>query len=442
MRDTKRVPILLAAALTASACGLLDVDNPNNLVEQSIRNPSAASSVVSGAQALTALAVSSMWQPYLVASDELFWIGSRDAWLALDQGFVSDPANEFTDAAFPSLGQARWMSDEAVEIMNEHLAEDPSADNEHELARANLFAGIAYMLVGEVQQDFAFSDKTEDGPPVGPDQMYTVLDQAVAYLDAAVSGAQALGDAELELRATAVRARAKFSRAVWDKIKPTPNTGAPLVESSGAVSDALAAIAQAGGVTADWDYDFHYSASTVGNVMASSVNDRKENQIDPALVTLTAQNDVGGIRLHDPIDDVADPALKKRIESFKDGAFDSKGSQYSPLTVVSTRVLHLIVAEDALARGDMEAFTTHVNHVRAMDGLTPFSGQIAAMDMLQHERRVNATFMGLRLADMYRFGIVDPRWQPNGDTRTAPGTLLPITLVEVRANCYLNGLGC
>ncbi len=140
-------------------------------------------------------------------------------------------------------------------------------------------------------------------------------------------------------------------------------------------------------------------------------------------------------------DDVSDPALKKRIESSKDGAYDSKGSQYSPLTVVSTRVLHLIVAEDALARGDMEGFTTHVNHVRAMDGLTPFSGQIAAMDMLQHER-VNATFMGLRLADMYRFGIVDPRWQPNGDTRTAPGTLLPITLVEVRANCYLNGLGC
>jgi hypothetical protein len=77
-----------------------------------------------------------------------------------------------------------------------------------------------------------------------------------------------------------------------------------------------------------------------------------------------------------------------------------------------------------------------------MDGDTPYSGQIPALDMLNHERRTNLAVTGLRLADMYRFGIRDPDWQPNSDAVQTPGMMMPITLVEVRANCHLNGLGC
>ena len=49
-----------------------------------------------------------------IATDEITWIGSRDAWGQLDQGFVSNPANEFTDAAFPVLAQARWLADQGI----------------------------------------------------------------------------------------------------------------------------------------------------------------------------------------------------------------------------------------------------------------------------------------------------------------------------------------
>lgn len=428
---------VLTFALALGGCDLLDVDNPNNLVEESIRREAAANAVVNGAQALVADAVSQIWQPYLVASDEFYWIGSRDAWLSLDQGFLSDPANEFVDGAFPSIAQARWMADEAVEILTEHVANTPTDAMKTDLARAHLFAGIIYMIVGEVQEDFAISDKTEDGPPIGPSNMYQMLDQAISHLDQAVTGTT--GD--LQTQALAARARAKHSRAIWDKIRPSP-AGDPLVSSQSAVDDALAVIAAAGGVTADWNYNFHYSASTVGNSMAGWINDRKENQVDLSLVTVTAANDIDQIALMDPIDDVPDPALEMRIGTFKDGPFNSKGSQYSPMTVASTRLMHLIAAEHALANGDDAGFATHVNHVRAMDDLTPYSGQIPAMDMLQHERRVNLFVMGLRLSDMYRFGIVDPRWEAAGDAIGAPGTRLPITLVEIRANCHLNGLGC
>ena len=84
----------------------------------------------------------------------------------------------------------------------------------------------------------------------------------------------------------------------------------------------------------------------------------------------------------------------------------------------------------------------HINHIRALDGLTPFSGQISEMEMLQHTRRVNVLLQGLRLADMYRWGLTDPQWQGASAALSQPGTMLPISIIELRANWHLNGLGC
>ena len=301
----------VAAALTLSACGLLDVNNPNNLVETSIEQPAAATAVVNGSQALVFQAIGYIWSPYEVASDEFFWIGSRDAWGSLDQGFVSDPSNEFTDAAYPYIAQARWMGDKAVAILEEHVAEDPSFSEE--LARAHLYDGIIYMIVGEAQQDFTISDKREAGPPVGPEMMYTMLDKAIEHLDAAVSG----GTDEVKMQAMAMRARAKASRAIWDKIKPTPNTGAPLVSSAGAVADAKSLIALAGGNSAEWNFNIHYGTSTIDNDFAFEANSRKENQVDTRLGDLDVSNDITtiGARVSDR---TADPGLRRRCEIFKD----------------------------------------------------------------------------------------------------------------------------
>lgn len=439
---TKRIKhsvVALAAALALTGCdNLLDVDNPNNLVEESIRQRAAASAVVNGALSLTASSISQVWQPYLVASDEFYWIGSRDAWLGLDQGFVADANNEFTDAAFPSMGQARWMGDEAIKILEKHVADLPNDKAmKRDLARANLFSGIMYMVIGEIQEDFAFSNKTQDGAPVGPANMSKVLDDAIKRLDKAAQLFGELGATQDVLTTRAVRARAKHSRAVWNKLNPAANTSAPYVD--GGADDAAFVVANA---AADWVYGFTYSSGTVGNTMASNVNDRKENQIDRSLVTVNAANDVSGIALRDPIDNVLDPVVTAKVRRWKGGNVTDKGGPYSPLDLVSTRMMHLILAESELAKGNNAGFTTHINHVRSMDSLTPYAGQIPAKDMLNHARRVNTLFMGLRLADMYRFGIKDSKWQPNAQTMTAPGTMLPITIIEIRANCHLNGLGC
>jgi hypothetical protein len=426
------------AVVAFAGCDLLDVDNPNNLVEESIRSQAAASAVVNGSEALVSSALSQIWQPYLVASDEMYWIGSRDAWLELDKGFVSNVNNEFTDGAFPSVGQARWMADEAVEILTEHASADASFSSE--LARAQLFAGMIYMVIGEVMEDFAFSDKTEDGPAIGPSNMSQVLDDAITYLNAAVSGLS--GD--MKVKAQAVRARAIQSRAIWDRVNPASGSFSP-VNVASAEADALAVITAAGGVTSDWNYDLTYSSASVGNDMAGWINDRKENQFDLTLVTVDAAKDISGIAITDPIDGTADMGFMKRLQAWKESDdVTVKGGVYPPLTVASARQMHLILAENALANTDAAGFEAHINHVRAMDGDTPWTAAsgVSDVDILHHERRTNLAIMGLRLADMYRFGVDAAEWEPNSPAVTTPGTMLPITAIEIRANCHLNGLGC
>lgn len=432
---------VLAAVPLLAGCDLLDVNNPNDLVEDDIRQEAAANAVVNGAQTLVASSVSQSWQPYLVASDEMYWIGSRDAWLSLDQGAVSDPLNEFIDGPFPAMGQGRWMSDQAIEILTEHHGNNPTKEITTDLARANFYSGIMYMVIGEIQEDFAFSNKKESGAPVGPANMHQVLDGAITRLTAAIDGFRSQGETDMAIQAMAVRARARQSRAIWDAINPAPS-GNGLVNSADAGADAAAVIAAVGGNSADWTFNLEYSVGSRSNSMASWVNNRKENQIDLSIVTVNSANDIDGIALQDPIDNVDDPAVIKWLNQWKGGNYLTKGGVYPPLTVASTRMMHLILAENALAGGNSEAFRTSINHIRALDELTPFSGQIEDLEMLKHTRRVNVLLQGLRLADMYRFGIRDPKWLATNPTIAKPGEMLPISIVEIRANCHLNGLGC
>ena len=442
MKNRIKASVLtVVTALTLSGCGdLLDVNNPNNLVEESISQAAAASAVVNGSLSLVSSAISQIWQPYLVTSDEVYWIGSREAWLALDQGFIGNPENEFSDGAFPSVGRGRWMADQAIKILQGHASGDPSFN--YDLARANHFAGIMYTVIGEVMEDFAFSDKTESGAPVGPGNMSSVLNSGISYLDAAISSYESLGNADRAVAAKAMRARAHQSRAIWDVINPTASGTFTTVNASAAAADAQAVITAAGGNSADVEYDLVYSSGSQTNSMGGWINDRKENQYSTQLVTLDANNNRTGVAMMDPIDNIVDPAVTKRMKSWGCGAADGNCGPYSPLTISSTRLMHLILAENALAGGDGATFTTHINHIRAMDGLTAFSGQISNNDMLQHTRRANTMIMGLRLADMYRFGLTDPKWEAQSDAISTPGEMLPITIIEIRANCHLNGQGC
>jgi hypothetical protein len=428
----------LVLGLALPACNILDVNNPNSLTEESIDAPAAATALVNGAVAAVYRGISNQWLGYLMATDEIVWIGSRDAWSQLDQGFVSNPANEFTDAAFPLITQGRWLADRAVTTLDAHVAATPTTALKTDQARAYLMAGLMYTIIGETQEDFVFGDKQEGEAALGATKMNTVLDQAIAKLDKAVAISTEVNNAELITRSLAIRARAKHSRAIWDKVKPTVNTAAPLVSNAGAVADANAVI---GRVAATWRFQLTFSSATLSNFMASEINSRGEQQFDTTSivsVNKAAPKTILGVKLQDPIDNKPDPRIVTFLQEWKTNTnIGVAGDIYSALTVASVKHMRLILAEDALARNDMAAFTTHINAVRAIDGLTPFSGQISAINMLRHERRAALFVTGVRLLDMFRFGVKDPIWHAQSDLFTKPGTLLPITCIERNSNSNL-----
>lgn len=433
-----RTPVLaVAAVFTLSGCDLLDVNNPNNLTEESVQLESAANGMANGSLRLVSDAVGSVWEGPAVVSDELYWTGSRDAWGQLDQGFISNPENEFTDAAFPNLGQAVWMAQEAVDVIQTHVDNNPGSESfALDLARAQFFNGIILMVTGESQDDMTFSDKMVDGPAVGPANMSSVLDQAITNLDAAITGFGALGEGDLVIAARAVRARAHMSRVIWDQINPTATVGGAL-SFDAALADAAAVIAAEPG---DYAYEFVYSSASAGCSMCGNINNRGENQIDESLADNTgpgATGRTGDVALLDPVDGAPDETVARFLAGFGDDSFLS-------LPIAGTRLMRLILAEDALQAGDAVTFETHIDALRALDGKADFTsgGAVADLAMLQHERRVNTILKGLRLQDMYRWGISDPLWQGVSDAVQRPGTMLPITIVEIRANCNLNGQGC
>lgn len=418
----------MGVGLSFTACDILDVENPNNLVEEDILVPTAASAVVNGALASTMRGIETMSLPYMVISDEVQWIGSRDAWGQLDNGVVSDPNNEFTDAAFPDLAQARWMADRAVEVVQGHVDENPGDEAfALELARAKFIAGMVYSTVPQFMEDFVFSNKTDAGEPVGAAQMATLFDQAVAYFQEAETEAMALGNMDLANRALAWRAQTRHAKAVRQMLQGGSTPADPLVDDAGAVADAQALL---GRVDDGWEYRFTFSAATIGSSRGGQINDRGEQNFGGRYVTLDPADatQIVSIDYPDPITGDVDPRVRSFIERF------TNENQFPSMPVAAAREAHLIIAEARLAAGDEEGFQNHVNAVRALSGLPDYTGQIPALDMLQHERTAALFGMSRRLADMYRFGVRSDNWLDGSDAATRPGVLLPVTCVEVRAN--------
>jgi hypothetical protein len=226
-----------------------------------------------------------------------------------------------------------------------------------------------------------------------------------------------------------MRARTRFDRAVWQKLNPSGQTPAdPLVNDPAAAADADSALAILGS-----DYWFQLNQDNgdlgFGNCsFASCVNSRKEIRFNPAIATYDYKNDAVTVALEDPIDGVPDPVIGTIVTEF------AAAQDRSPVTVTSSRAMLLIKAENALANGSDGDFSSAINAVRALDGLTPWSGQVSADSILKYERHVNLYLQGRRLNDLYRFGETSPFWTPESDASECPGSLFPISKTERQTN--------
>lgn len=415
----------------------LSVENPNNFVEDDLDRPTAASAIVNGAQGTVSRTLNGFLATYSAVSDELRGLGSRDAWRSLARGLITEPNNEFTDAHFGFAAEARFVSELAVSTA-EDFDQRGELSNRDDLARAYLYAAIIYTYLADVYDDFVLPESpTEAAPAVGNENMVQLYDRALDLLDQGLAVTASTGNIELENRLFAQRARTGYARSVWQQLNPSGSAPAnPLISDGEVVSDAQDVLSRVS-IESDWRYDFTFTSATVGGGPTSAafeVNQRGGLGIGTDYAFLEPGNPraVTGVKLEDPIDRLPDPRLEDKLDEFLGN------NEFAPLTVVSARELMLIVAEDRLAQGDTDGFADAINAVRALYGLTPYSGQIPAIEMLVHERRVNLFLQIRRLHDMYRFGNTAPEWLPQSDAYRAPGSFFPIGITEIQSNPLIN----
>jgi hypothetical protein len=421
--------VLVAGVLVAlGACSsILDVKNPNDVSESALDKPVAAQALTNGILASTVRMLSGTTTPYAVATDELDWIGSRDAWNDLETGGVANYLNEFTDGAFPYVGEARYLGDAGI-VRLEGFDAGSQLSNRALLAQAYLYTAIVYASIADMYDDYAFSEKTVNKAPIGRANMGTLYDKAVTYLDKALVIANTGTDNTLKYQILSYRARVKHAKGVWGKITPkgAVNTANPLVaDANGMSADANAAIALG---SADQKFTlFDNIEAKAGINIWFEVNGRNESATGTVYRTLV-----------DPVSGTRDPTSAALLAQFV--AF---GTQTGTFTITSTRELRLILAEAALATGaaGIPAFTTQLNAVRALDSKPAWAGAPAAQTMLAYERQSQLWLMRRRLADMYRFNQKDAKWANNPNFESAfstGGLLFPIPNIERLGNPCIN----
>ncbi len=438
-------PVLaLWVAVSLAGCdALIDVENPNNVNAEDLESPSAAPAIVSGVLFEVADAHGSALTPYATATDELKWVGSRDSWKVLEQGDLSQRTNEFSDAAFPDVAEARWLADEAIRLLTGFDDEGELADRLH-LAQAYLIAAIIYAEIADRWDDFVISsDKMEAGPAVGPANMSQLYDTADGYLTSGLAIAQAEGDTDFETTIKAMRVSVAHRKAIWGLINP-PLSGtatSPMYVGVSTTTDATDVIADIGGT--DWVYRFNYDDATITNNIGVWVNERLEHRIDDRYgVAGGADNTITAIALMDPIDTTEpDGAVTLIVDDFVGALTGANNRDVGSLWVTSEREMYLILAETEYAASgddaDPEA-VGYINALRALDGTTAYDPAVHTTltvgDMIRFHRQGNLFLQGRRLSDMYRFGITDTRWIASSEAINSPGTFLPITDIECRAN--------
>jgi hypothetical protein len=424
----------MVATLLLSGCDdLLDVDNPNAVTDADIRNNRSAEAWANSSLYALQDGWDGMLHAYSYLSDEITFGGSRQAWDELDRGILGNLESEAIGFAYRRLAVGSWMTGETLFVLDS-LSEAGELTDSLPLARAYFYRAFMLTLVAGWMDDFAFSNRTVPGPAVGPANMGTLFDSTIQLSTVALQ--LSISD-ELRRNILAVRARAHFERAIWDRLGTLPIdvSGGGLVASAEAVQAAQSALAVD---ATDWRYVFEFNEGQMGSNTACDANgDCLWGRMGGRYADYGGDLVADGAALIDPIDGVPDPWLDRFI--LQDLA-DAGTNRFMDLTAFSARELYLIVAEDALARGDTADFAEAINTIRGLESLTPWStaSVVGARELLIHTRMATLFLQGHRVHDLYRFELQADNWIPTSTAVQFPGTLFPIPESEIDVNCHLN----
>ena len=173
--------------------------------------------MVNGLEGVTVRAYGNILAPYSVASDEMIWIGSRDAWQQLNFGNVDNINNEFVDAAFFYVAEARYWADDVIARGEEFSTSNAfTSKNRTDLARAYWYGAVTYIFIADMFDDFVIGSGKQRQRLLLEHQIWGLYDVAIGYLNKAIALNAGLTS---ELKAT--KARAEFSKGSMGKSKPS-----------------------------------------------------------------------------------------------------------------------------------------------------------------------------------------------------------------------------
>ena len=383
-RGALAMATVVGAALIVTACDtdrLLDVDTPANVPVSMLDDPKNAVLMVNSAVADFECALGGMVAVEGIISDELAdaqlgaaaWpYDRRDANTQTNGSYGTNPCtNNQTPGIYNPLSTARYAADHALSNLNEWT--DAEVPNRQALiARAALYAGLSYSLIGMAMCEAAF----DLGPQVNQQGIFALAEERFTT---AITTAQATQSTAVLNAAYVGRARVRLF----------------LGNKTGAAADA--ALVPAG---------FVLNAST----------DATDNRLYNRIYAITQQ--FGFYTVEDLSRELKtekgelDPRSSTKVTATRPA--DARSVIYvpnkyaagdaAPLRVASYEEARLIMAE---AQGGTAAVTI-INALRTAVGLQGYTGatDAASIQTLVIDERRRALFLeGFRNYDLQRFNL-------------------------------------
>jgi starch-binding outer membrane protein, SusD/RagB family len=399
-----RLVIAGGLVLAAQACDL-SVTNAGPVGDAALNDSTANSAIVNGMGRSLSMALGYIAFTGGIVSKEIVASGSTNVALfgvsQKQRAGLLDPGLEETNDHWRYAQQARWIAEDGIRRMRTTLGTDFSKSPL--AAQALVHAAFSERLLGE-----NMCVAIIDGGPIEPRKVY--FTRADSEFTEAVAIASAAGNLSLERAARAGRASVR----VW------------LDDWTGAVSDAQQ-------IPAGFSYQAVYSSleqAEYNRIYWSDANQPNRSHSVVGTFYESYYKSTGDPRT--PWS--TDPAFPKGTANVL-WYFQTKyQSTSSPINLVTSREMRLIVAESLLRSGDWQSAMSAINSLRADVRVPPWPASNAAdaWTALGRERGIELWLEGRRLGDLFRWQAA--KVPGTFDDMTGRNMCFPVGISELTTN--------
>ncbi|MGH7467361.1 MAG: RagB/SusD family nutrient uptake outer membrane protein [Longimicrobiales bacterium] len=399
MKSARTLTIMVAFCplLAATACdSLLEVELPGTVPATSLDNPALARTLVNSALGRFECAYTSYVITTGVLSNEFInastWLNLNTwGWKGLELHTIAGGCPGGRDdtgiGAYTPLQQARYLAEEGARRI-EGFQDNEVPNKSEMLAQLYAYAGFATVLLGE-----GYCEMALDLGPLMP--LPEVFARAEQRFTTAITHAQAARNTNLELLATAGRARARLDK-----------------------KDLANAAVDAEKIPDTFTYNAEYS--TVNGIRENRVfNLNRRNRYLSVEPTAYANLQVGAVA--DRRVNTTDSGLRGHDDQTRHFFQNKYNTAAAPIPMASWFEAQLILAE---ARPS-EAVAA-INRIRAKQSLPAVTPGGDVLAMVIEERRRQLFAEGHRLNDMLRHRIAFPTGFNHKGQAWGPITCMPL----------------